>query len=111
MVSPDRLVEVWAADVTGYGKCGSGWLLSHQGVLTARSVVEPFLRANQASGKNRRLPDAPACQVRLTTSVAAVEWVDFDVIWSDAALDIALLQECEEGSTTWAGRQLSALRL
>jgi hypothetical protein len=78
---PARLVEVWAADAGGTGRCGSGWVIGDRGIVTARHVVEPAL--DQADG---------TCQVRLATATATDDWIDATVLRSHASLDLTLLK-------------------
>src|SRR5690242_15932245 len=101
MATPACLVEIWAADGHGAGKSGSGWAIGGYGVLTARHVIEPFLQAQNSSGKNRRSPESAVCQVRLATAAIPTDWLDFDVLWTHPTLDVALLKACDAGDPKW----------
>lgn len=101
MATPACLVEVWAADSRGAGNSGSGWVVGGRGVLTAHHVIEPFLRAQESSGENRRSPDSAVCQARLATTAMQTDWLDFDVIWTHPTLDVALLKACDAETSGW----------
>jgi hypothetical protein len=71
------------------GRRGSGWAIGQRGVLTARHVVQDFLA--QQTEDCLAVPDpAPGAAV-----------FDCDVIWHDAARDLAVLQVRAEQIRAW----------
>ena len=92
---PGRLVEVWAAGSADDGRCGTGWVVGHYGVLTCRHVVEPFLAS---AGHSRAL------QVRLAASSSVSDWVDCRVAWSGGepgSANIVLLEATPGPGQSW----------
>jgi tetratricopeptide (TPR) repeat protein len=83
---PQRLVEVWAADRSGRGRSGSGWVVGQRGVLTARHVLEP---------------SAEVVQVRRADAEAAEAWADAALRWRHPVLDVALLEVVPGEGQRW----------
>ena len=84
----DRLVEVWAADSSGYGRAGSGWVLGDRTVLTAAHVLGSF--SAQTGTLEVRLANLGEDPRWYASEVAYRSDRDHDV--SEDSLDIALLE-------------------
>jgi hypothetical protein len=97
-VAPAQLVNIRA------GARGSGWAVGATGVLTARHVVEPYL-ANPFDAKTN--PNGVRCRA-VASGPAAVTSFQCDVLWSNQALDLALLRIVagrRRGRSGWLMRQ------
>ena len=81
-----RLVEVWSASATdGGGRSGSGWVVGARGVLTCAHVVG----------------DSALVQVRDAHADTPDAWVDAEICWEHATLDIALLNVVPAPGQRW----------
>lgn len=104
--APGRLVEVWAAGVDGIGRCGSGWVVGHRGVLTCKHVVERYLADVERSTDQPADGEArPTLQIRPSAALSASAWVNCRIAWpypfSDA-VDMVLLEITPDIGQVWS---------
>jgi S1-C subfamily serine protease len=98
MAVPERLVEVWAATADGRGKCGSGWIVGQDGVLSCRHVLDRYLAdADEVEGGAGR----PTVQIRRAGASSAGAWVDCVIVWQHPARDLALLRIAPRSDQSW----------
>ncbi len=99
---PQRLVEVWAADADGRGRCGSGWVVGQSGVLSCQHVLDRYLAGVE---ENRSRPAArgkqPVLQIRRATASSATDWIDCILAWQHPVRDLVLLQITPGAEQSW----------
>ena len=89
-MDPKRVAEIYASH-GAERSYGSGYLIAPELVLTARHVVAPALAGGD-------------CELRLIGDVipGRTDWRAYDIVWHEAALDLALLR-ARAGSPAYAG--------
>lgn len=99
---PQRLVEVWAADADGRGRCGSGWVVGQSGVLCCRHVLDRYL-ASVEENRNRPagLGAQPVLQIRRATASSAADWIDCIIAWQHPTRDLVLLRVTPGVGQSW----------
>jgi tetratricopeptide (TPR) repeat protein len=99
---PERLVEVWAKGADGPGKCGSGWVVGHSGVVSCRHVLERYLASTQENANASEGAAGQAIiQVRQAALSSAEAWVDCALVWQHPDRDLVLLRMTPRPDQSW----------
>lgn len=113
MGAPERLVEVWAAGADGRGKCGSGWIVGHSGVVSCRHVLDWYLADAQRdlSGSGGRGLGQAGIQIRQVAASSPDAWIDCAVAWQHPVRDLVLLRITPRPGQSWKSPQGRLSRL